>query len=116
MNTTTTTQNTPAKLCEDLSENEKEFFDIYMKLPAHEQAKAKAAIVAAVKICNATPEQITALCGRLGITDNPSRYICSLSARNETAAFWAACEAVDDITEHKTIDELRAISAARKGA
>lgn len=116
MNTTTTTQTHTAKRYEDLDDFEKYFFDNLRKLPPEDQREVSAAIMAAVKITHATPEQIASLCGRLGITDNPSRYICSLSARHETAAFWAACEAVDDITEHKTIDELRAISAARKGA
>lgn len=116
MNTTTTTQNPTTKRYEDLNDFEKSFIDGYRKLPPEDQREVSAAIMAAVKITYATPEQIAALCGRLGITNNPSRYICSLSARHEAAAFWAACEAVDDITEHKTIDELRAISAARKGA
>lgn len=116
MNTTTTTQNPTAKRYEDLNDFEKSFIDGYRKLPPEDQREVSAAIMAALKINHATPEQIASLCGRLGITDNPSRYIRSLSARNETAAFWAACEAVDDITEHKTIDELRAISAARNGA
>ena len=116
MNTTTTTQNPTAKRYEDLNDFEKSFIDGYRKLPPEDQREVSAAIMAAVKITHATPEQIAALCGRLGITDNPSSYIYSLSARHEAAAFWTACEAVDDITEHKTIDELRAISAARKGA
>lgn len=116
MNTTTTTQATTAKRYEDLSAFEKSFIDDYRKLPPEDQREVSAAIMSAVKITNASPEQIAALCGRLGITDNPSRYICSMSARHETAAFWAACEAVDEITDHKTIDELRAIRAAREGA
>lgn len=116
MNTTTTTQAPTAKRYEDLNDFEKSFIDGYRKLPPEDQREVSAAIIAAVKITNATPEQIAALCGRLGITDNPSRYICSLSARHETETFWAACEAVDDVTEHKTIDELRAIRAAREGA
>lgn len=116
MNTTTTTKNTPAKLYEDLNEDGKEFFDIYMKLPAHEQAKAKAAIVAAVKINQATPEQITALCDRIGISAEPSSYILDLWRKDDEPTLWAACEAVDDVTDHKTIDELRAIRAAREGA
>lgn len=116
MNTTTTTQTHTAKRYEDLDDFEKYFFDNFRKLPPEDQREVYAAIIAALKITYATPEQIASLCGRLGITDNLFRYIASLSARHETAAFWAACEAVDDITEHKTIDELRAISAARKGA
>ena len=116
MNTTTTTQNTPAKLYEDLNEDGKAVFDMYMKLPAHEQAKARAAIVATVKIIQATPEQITALCERMGISTEPSSYILDLWRKDDEPALWAACEAVDDVTDHKTIDELRAISAAREGA
>lgn len=116
MNTTTTTQTPTAKRYEDLNDFEKHFIDDFRKLPPEDQREVSAAIMAAVKITHATPEQIKALCGRLGITGNPSRYICSLSARHEAAAFWAACEAVDDITEHKTIDELRAIRAAREEA
>ncbi len=116
MNITTTTQTPTAKRYEDLNDFEKSFIDGYRKLPPEDQREVFAAIMAAVKITNATPEQVAALCSRLGIPDNPSRYICSLSARHEAAAFWAACEAVDDITEHKTIDELRAIRAAREGA
>ena len=101
---------------EDLNDFEKNFLDDYRKLSPEDRREVDAAIIAAVKITNASPEQIAALCGRLGITDNPSRYICSLSARHEAAAFWAACEAVDDVTDHKTIDELRAIRAAREEA
>lgn len=80
MNTTTTTQNPTAKRYEDLNDFEKSFIDGYRKLPPEDQREVSAAIMAAVKITYATPEQIAALCGRLGITDNPSRYICSLSA------------------------------------
>lgn len=101
---------------EDLNDFEKNFLDDYRKLSPEDRREVYAAIIAAVKIVNASPEQIAALCGRLGIPGNPSRYICSLSARHETAAFWATCEAVDDVTDHKTIDELRAIRAAREGA
>lgn len=101
---------------EDLSVNEKYFIDNYRKLTPENQREVYAYIVAAVKICNATPEQVTALCGRLGITNDPEKYIRTLSINREKAAFWAACEAVDEITDHKTIDELRAIRAAREEA
>lgn len=105
-----------AKRYEDLDDFGKNFFDIFRSLPPEDQREVSAAITAAGKITYATPEQVKALCGRLGITGNPFRYICSLSVRHEAAAFWAACGAVDDITDHKTIDELRAIRAAREGA
>lgn len=115
MDITTTTRNTTAKLYDELNEDAKTVYDYYMKLPAHEQDKARAAIKAAVKINQATPEQITALCARIGISDEPSNYILGLWRKDNEPAFWAACEAVDDITDHKTIDELRAIRAAREG-
>ena len=116
MNTTTTTQNTTAKLYEDLNDDEKMVYDNYMKLPAHEQAKARAAIEAAVKINQTTPEQITALCDRMGISEDPSNCILGLWRKDDEPIFWAACKAVDEVTDHNTIDELRAIRAAREEA
>lgn len=111
-----TTKNHAEIRYEDLSDNEKYFIDNYRKLTPENQREVYAYIVAAVKICNASPEQVTALCGRLGIANDPETHIRNLSINGETAAFWAACEAVDDVTDHKTIDELRAIRAAREGA
>ena len=116
MNTTTTTQNTTPKRYEDLDDFEKYFVDNFKKLPPEAQREVSAYIVADVKIINASPEQIAALCGRLGIANDPETHIRNLSINGETAAFWAACEAVDDVTDHKTIDELRAIRAAREEA
>lgn len=115
MNITITTQNTTAKRYEDSNDFEKYFIDNYRKLTPEAQREVSAFIEAAVKICNASPEQIAALCGRLGIASDPSEHIKDLSINGEATAFWAACEAVDDVTEHKTIDELRAIRAAREG-
>lgn len=101
---------------EDLNDNEKYFIDNYRKLTPENQREVYAYIVAAVKICNASQEQVAALCGRLGVANDPEKYIRTLSINGEKAAFWAACEAVDDVTDHKAIDELRAIRAAREGA
>ncbi len=116
MNTTTTTQNATAKRYEDLNDFEKSIYDNYMKLTPEDKREVYAFTVAAVKICNATMEQIAALRDRLGIDSDPSEYIKDLSLNREQAAFWAACDAVDDVTDHKTIDELRAIRDAREKA
>ena len=115
MNTTTTTQNTAANRCEDMTNFDKRFIDLFRKLTPEDQQKFEAAVKAAVKIDNATPEQVKAICGRLGVDTDPSAYIFTLFRNDDEPVLWAACEAVDDVTEHKTIDELRAIRAAREG-